>query len=150
MSWVQQPVWIGPYAGNYKINWIFQNAHNNYIDDNGQLIEITGVLGSWVDDPTAPIINGTTAQRFVPANTDGPAAVYQAGTMYGCGGSDLWVLNAAGKAALEEAKKHPITCNTPPEVAVPLVPRTINLDMVRSSLAQIEGLLSNLINEIGK
>lgn len=148
MSWIQQPTWVGTYAGNYKMAWILAHLNTSYIDDNGQFAGNAGTSGRWVDDPSAPIINGSVAQRFIPDTTDGAASAYQAGTMYGRDGFDLWVLNAQGRAIYEQSKNNPITTNT--ALPAPTVSTTPTSNPNIANLMQtLENTILNLKKELG-
>ena len=82
IKWLQQPYYgTSPDAGNALMAWGRSIGRANYIDNEGQPVQLTGGRGSWVDSPLGPPINGTAPQRFVPDMTDPNNAIYYAGTM---------------------------------------------------------------------
>ena len=151
ITWLQQPYWVGSYAGNYLLEWDRQHAGKNYLTCEGQPVTAIGGRGTWVDDASAPIINGSPAQRFVPDMTDPLNAVYAAGTMYGRGGQNTWVLNVQGHTAILQVKGNPIPADTPPPVTTVQTP-TMSPDqkvIIKTLLTQIEECLYKIRTAVG-
>ena len=106
--WPQEPTYVAnPDNGNAEAAWQAQHQHACYIDNTGQPI---GALpgGQWVDDPTAPIVPPTNQRgmRFAPADPTDP--IWQAGTMYGTDGYDLWVQSDLCKQIIAEQQANPL------------------------------------------
>ena len=120
--WLQEPLYEqGPMTGNAVMAWILSHAGDVYIDTTGNP---QGALpgGTWVDDPSAPIVppTGLQGQKFQPTDPTNP--IWAAGTMYGKDGYDLWVQSDLCKEviAYQQANPTPI----PPAILNPPPPYT--------------------------
>lgn len=134
--WLQEPLYEqGPMTGNAVMAWVLGHAGDCYIDNTGNP---QGSLpgGTWVDDPSAPIVppTGLRGQRYQPTDQTNP--IWAAGTMYGKDGYDLWVQSdlckeviayqAANPTPIPPAILNPPPRYTPPPVQPPPPPYSPN------------------------
>ncbi len=136
------------YRGNADLAWLRDHAADSYVAHDGS-ISANGASneGTLVDDPAAPVIEGTRAQRWQPANPADPRnAIYQAATLYGRNGIDQWILTQTGNAALADARANPLPVPTsvyaPVAVVAPVVPASPP-PPPPGALAWLESLLSH-------
>jgi len=124
--WLQEPYYEQtPMTGNAIMAWILGHPGVPYIDNTGNAFLLgPNVGGTWVDDPSAPVIPqcNTQGQRFAP--TDPTLLIWQAGTMYGKDGYDLWVQSDLCKQIIAEIHANPepipeAIANPPPPVYAP-------------------------------
>lgn len=116
--------------GNPAMDWIKAHESGSYIGLDPTSAEQPFTVsanrasteGTWVDAPDGPQINGTFPQKWVPANPADPKnVIYTVATLYGRGGTDLWVLGPEAEAALALARATVVHV-FPPVIAPPPAP----------------------------